>query len=38
METSKQINNWYNTFSKDQLKTGLNLRHYTILITSLNRV
>lgn len=31
METSKQINNWYNTFSKDQLKTGLNLRHYTIL-------
>lgn len=31
METSKQVNNWYNTFSKTQLKTGLNLRHYTIL-------
>jgi len=31
MKTTKEIKNWYNVFSKKQLKTGTNLRHYTII-------
>ncbi|HED05469.1 MAG TPA: class I SAM-dependent methyltransferase [Ignavibacteria bacterium] len=31
MKTNKEIKNWYNAFSKKQLTTGTNLRHYTIM-------
>jgi len=31
MKTNKEIKNWYNVFSKKQLTTGTNLRHYTII-------
>ena len=31
METGKDVNNWYNSFSENQLATGINLRHYTIM-------
>tara|TARA_S200000501_G_scaffold339840_1_gene347841 strand:+ start:37664 stop:38377 length:714 start_codon:yes stop_codon:yes gene_type:complete len=31
MNSPKEIGNWYNSFSKKQLKTGINLRHYRIM-------
>lgn len=31
MKTNEEIKNWYNSFSKKQKKTGVNLRHYTIM-------
>ncbi|TNE71901.1 class I SAM-dependent methyltransferase [bacterium] len=31
MQTNTEIKDWYNSFSASQVKTGVNLRHFTIL-------
>jgi len=31
MEDGEKVKSWYNTFSKNQLETGVNLRHHTIM-------
>jgi 2-polyprenyl-3-methyl-5-hydroxy-6-metoxy-1,4-benzoquinol methylase len=31
MKTPNDVKSWYNTYSKNQLVTGINLRHYTIM-------
>ena len=31
MSDKVEVSNWYNSYSVRQLKTGVNLRHYTII-------